>query len=60
MSNQWMLSMAEDHGSGFALHFTDERTRWKSWVDERVKRKNKTMSKVRANVEHVSAMVKRQ
>jgi IS5 family transposase len=43
-----------------AQDFTNERTRWKGWVDEEAKRKNKTKSKVRAKVEHVFAVVKRQ
>jgi IS5 family transposase len=43
-----------------AQDFTNERTRWKGWVDEDAKRKNKTKSKVRAKVEHVFAVVKRQ
>ena len=42
-----------------AQDFTNERTRWKGWVDEEAKRKNKTKSKVRAKVEHVFAVVKR-
>lgn len=42
-----------------AQDFTNERTRWKGWVDEETKRKNKTKSKVRAKVEHVFAVVKR-
>jgi transposase, IS5 family len=43
-----------------AQDYTNERTRWKGWVDEEAKRKNKTKSKVRAKVEHVFAVVKRQ
>lgn len=43
-----------------AQDFTNERTRWKGWLDEDAKRKNKTKSKVRAKVEHVFAVVKRQ
>lgn len=43
-----------------AQDFTNERTRWKGWVDEEARRKNKTKSKVRAKVEHVFAVVKRQ
>lgn len=43
-----------------AQDFTNERTRWKGWVDEDARRKNKTKSKVRAKVEHVFAVVKRQ
>jgi IS5 family transposase len=43
-----------------AQDFTNERTHWKGWVDEEAKRKNKTKSKVRAKVEHVFAVVKRQ
>jgi transposase, IS5 family len=43
-----------------AKDFTNERTRWKGWVDEEAKRKNRTKSRVRAKVEHVFAVVKRQ
>ncbi len=43
-----------------AQDFTNERTRWKGYVDEEAKRKNRTKSKVRAKVEHVFAVVKRQ
>ena len=43
-----------------AKDFTNERTRWKGWVDEEAKRKNRTKSRVRAKVEHMFAVVKRQ
>jgi IS5 family transposase len=40
--------------------FTNERWRWKGWVNEDTKRKNRTKSRVRAKVEHVFAVVMRQ
>jgi len=43
-----------------AKDFTNERWRWKGWVDEEAKRKNRTKSRVRAKVEHMFAVVKRQ
>ena len=43
-----------------AKDFTNGRTRWKGWVDEEATRKNQTESRVRAKVEHVFAVVKRQ
>jgi transposase, IS5 family len=43
-----------------AKDFTNERWRWKGWVDEDARRKDRTKSRVRAKVEHVFAVVKRQ
>jgi IS5 family transposase len=43
-----------------AKDFTNERWRWKGWEDEEAKRKNRGKSRVRAKVEHVFAVVKRQ
>jgi transposase, IS5 family len=43
-----------------AKDFTNERWRWKGWEDEEAKRKNRAKSRVRAKVEHVFAVVKRQ
>ena len=40
--------------------FTNERTRWKGWVDKEAKRKSRTKSRIRAKMEHVFAVVKRQ
>ena len=42
-----------------ARDFTNRRCRWKGWVDEAEKARNRTKSKVRAKVEHCFGVMKR-